>query len=317
MAITYNYLFVLIAGLILVGFIAITDAPQLAQKSLTKIWHSVLILLLLAAIIYLCFSNFPVTLTLLTAFSGLFVLLDILFWAKKRKKFQRPAGTIIKNAREFFPVLLLVWVIRSFIMQPYHVPTGSLEPTVMPGDFITVKQYPYGLKFPIGNATLIKTGAPQTGDIVLFYNPVNPQLVFVKRLIGTPGDHIVYKNKVLSVNGKEATQQLLANAQDIEPGQTPIPVNKIEENLNGIKHLIYVWPQGGETDNFDIIVPPGMYFMMGDNRDNSDDSRTGFGSGTLAFVPERNIIGKAWFTVMGWNADTYHLGWDRTGKKIN
>lgn len=316
MAITYTYLLTLAAGLILAGFIAILDHSAYAAKTTGKIAHSLFILLLLAAIVYLCFSNFPVTLTLLTFITGLIVLADVLFWVKKRKTSAATPGTLVRNSREFFPVLLLVWVIRSFIMQPYHVPSGSLEPTIVPGDFIAVKQYAYGLRFPIGNFTLVKTGTPKTGDIVLFYNPVNPQLVFIKRLIGVPGDHVIYKNKVLYINGIEAKQQMLGMTQDQEPGQPPVTVYRLEEDLMGVKHQIYLQPTGGETDNFDFIVPEGAYFMMGDNRDDSDDSRSGFGSGTLTFVPEHYIIGRAWITLLGWNADTYHLSWNRTGKTI-
>jgi signal peptidase I len=217
----------------------------------------------------------------------------------------------VENSRGFFPILLIVWIIRSFVVQPYHVPTGSLEPTVMAGDFIAVNQFSYGLKFPIGNPTIMNVGHPKIGDIALFYYPPDPAIVFVKRVIGTPGDHVVYKNKVLTVNGREAKQEVVGSGFDVEPGQQPIYMQKRIEDLNGVKHEIFVLPTGGETQDFDLVVPPGMYFMMGDNRDDSGDSRM------WGFVPERNLIGKALLTLLSWDSNNFRMRWDRTGKVIH
>lgn len=316
MVITFGYLLVFLVSILLIISLAIVDSQRFSKKHPAKTlhsWRNILSLLLLVAIIYLCFENFPVTLTLLVFATGIIALIDLLFLAKKRKG---ERGVLTKNSREFFPVLLLVWIIRSFIIQPYHVPTGSLEPTITPGDFIAVKQYSYGLRFPIGNFTMVNTGKPKIGDIALFYNPTNPAMVFVKRVIGTPGDRISYKNKVLYVNGVEAKQQFLGMSQDVEPSQNPIVVKRLLENLNGVQHEIYVRPIGGETDDFDVIVPENSYFMMGDNRDNSDDSRTGFGSGQLTFVPDQNLVGKAWLIWMSWDATDHRIVWNRIGKSV-
>lgn len=320
MVITATYLLVLIISFILMGSIAFVESAPISKKftkPMLQATRNALTLILVVAIIYLCFLNFPVTLTLIVFITGIIVAMDFIFFAKKRKH-QEP-GTLGKNSREFFPILLLVWVIRSFIIQPYHVPSGSLEPTITPGDFIAVKQFPYGIRFPIGNFTIIKTGQPKVGDIVLFYNPVDPQLVFIKRLIGVPGDRIEYKNKILYINGVEAKQKYIGMEQDVEPqlaGFQPITVVRMEEDLNGVKHDIYIQPVGGETQDFSIIVPPNSYFMMGDNRDDSDDSRSGFGSGVLTFVPERNLIGKAFIIWMNWDSDNKRIDWKRIGKKI-
>src|SRR5690606_19108078 len=145
---------------------------------------------------------------------------------------------------------------------------------------IAVKQFAYGLRFPGLNFKLINTGEPKIGDIALFYYPPDPSIIFVKRVVGTPGDHLVYRNKILYINGKEATQQSLGLSKDIEPDQEPILVELKQENLLGIKHRILLKPEGGEDQDLDLIVPEGMYFMMGDNRDASADSRA------WGFVPE-------------------------------
>lgn len=303
MGITSNYLITLAVALVLVGLLAFLQKNRALRTVLT--WT------LLAAIVYLCYQNFPVSLTLLTLGTGVIFLIDQLWLKKRRQAAGAPAGVLTHNAREFFPILLIVWVIRSFIIQPYQVPTGSLEPTIMPGDFIAVKQFSYGVRFPIGNFKLWSTGEPKIGDIVLFYFPPDPTKVYIKRTIGTPGDHIVYKNKVLYVNGQEATQEYLGMDQDVEPGQPPISVKKIRENLNGVQHEIFVQPFGGETEDFDIVVPPGQYFMMGDNRDDSADSRV------WGFVPEQNIIGKAFGIWMHWDPENHRIGFDRIGKGIH
>ena len=322
MLITTTYIWVLLAAFVLMGLLAFVDSDFFAKKYSEKMQapaRNAFIWLLVFAIIYLCYQNFPVTLTLIVLITGFIFLIDLLFFARKRKANNKKPGTLVKNAREFFPILALVWGIRSFVIQPYHVPSGSLEPTIMTGDFIAVKQYAYGFRFPIGNFTLIKTGKPKTGDIALFYNPTDLSKVFIKRVIGVPGDRIQYKNKVLYVNGIEAKQQLVTVTQDNEPGfNEPITVEKFSEDLSGIKHDIYVWPVGGETQDFDIVVPAGNYFMMGDNRDDSDDSRTGLGSGSgqITYVPEENFIGRGFVVWMNWDPITHSIHWNRIGKKL-
>lgn len=320
MIITINYIFILFISLILTTVIWALDSNYFTSKYAAKKlhgWRNSLLVLLVILIVYLCILNFPVTLTLLVFVTGIIALFDWLLFARKRKAEHRKHGVIVENARGFFPVLLLVWVIRSFIIQPYHVPSGSLEPTVLAGDFIVANQFDYGLRFPIDNIKFINIGEPKVGDIVLFYNPTDPSVVFIKRVAGTPRDHVQYKNKILYINGKEAKQTPVGMAEDLEPGREPLFVNRMIEDLNGIRHEIFVWPTGGETQDFDFVVPPGQYFMMGDNRDNSDDSRYGFGSGQLIFVPERNIIGKAFGIWMSWDANNWRIRWNRIGKGIH
>ena len=273
----------------------------------------VLWILIIAIILVMYFIGFAFGLTLAVGITGLIALVDALCMRRARKAKNQQDPTLIEYCRSFFPVLLIVWVIRSFLIQPYKVPTGSLEPTVMPGDFIAVNQFAYGLKFPIGNYKMIATGDPKRGDIVLFHYPPNPKVIYVKRLIGLPGDHIQYKNKILYINGKKQPQKLLGHDFDYGdgPGQTA-PVDVYEEDLDGVWHKIFRRPDSDdgqfplETDSmgdFSYTVPKGKYFMMGDNRDNSADSRY-FGA-----VPERNIIGKA-FPVH------HRVRWDRIGDSL-
>jgi len=190
------------------------------------------------------------------------------------------------------------------------VPTGSLEPTILPGDFIAVSQFSYGLRLPVLNYKIFKTWEPKRGDITLFRWPKQPSIVFVKRVVGVPGDHVVYRNKILTINGTIARQILLGHALDIEPEQVPIAVQIKLENLLGVKHKIFVRSQGGNVTSFDLVVPQGFYFMMGDNRDNSDDSRD------WGFVPEQNLIGKALVIWMSWDSVRNRVRWHRIGTKI-
>lgn len=273
--------------------------------------------LLVLAIIGMATENFAGTLTLLVLGTGVISLIDRLFFHRTRKEKQRAQPAIVENAYSFFGVLLLVWVIRSFIVQPYRVPTGSLQPTVAPGDFLVVNQFAYGLKFPVTNNTLVSIGEPKRGDVILFYWPLNTNVVFVKRLIGLPGDQVEYRNKVLYINGKEMKQKLVdAHRMDDEPPlegnpEEHIPVLLKEEDLGTIKHAIYMTPESARSaDNFSITVPAGEYFMMGDNRDNSADSRS------WGFVPEKNLIGKAFGIWMSWDALSSHIRWNRIGMSV-
>lgn len=253
--------------------------------------------------------NFPLILTLITLFTGFIALLDVLFFAKQRKQknIEKP-NVIIEYSKSFFPVFLLVLVIRSFIVQPFHVPTGSLEPTVLPGELLAVNQFDYGLRLPVVNTKVVKIGEPKVGDVVVFRWPTDTRIDFVKRVVGVPGDHIVYKDKVLYVNDKEAKQTLMGEGVDIEPTGN-LNVQKYEEDLNGVKHDIFINPQRPGED-FDITVPADTYFMMGDNRDNSNDSRY------WGPVPESNLIGKAFFIWMSWDSQTHSIRWKRIGTTL-
>jgi signal peptidase I len=255
--------------------------------------------------------DFPLILTLLVVLSGIIYLIDVLFFATKRKATGAKQPLLIEYARSFFPVLLIVLLIRSFLAQPYRVPTGSLEPTILPGDFIVVNQFAYGLRLPVLNTKILSIGEPKRGDIVLFRWPSDPRIMFVKRVIGIPGDHIVYKDKVLTINGKVAKQKNLGMDLD-QASIMPIPVQIKSENLpNSGEHKIFVRQDYNMSGDFDLTVPADNYFMMGDNRDNSDDSRY------WGFVPEKNLVGKAFGTWMSWDSRNNTVRWNRLGRAIH
>jgi len=215
----------------------------------------------------------------------------------------------IEFMRSLFPVLLAVLIIRSFIIQPWRVPTGSLEPTIQPGDFILVNQFSYGLRLPVTNTKIFNIGEPKVGDIAVFRFPPNPNIDYIKRVIGVPGDHVQYIDKVLYINGKRMPQKLISQTLDNEPGGG-IPSLLKQEDLNGVKHDILIHKFGGKAVNFDLTVPKGYYFMMGDNRDNSGDSRF------WGFVPEKNLIGKAFMVFMSWNNANDSIRWSRIGNRL-
>lgn len=316
MVITQQYIFGFILGLILVGLSLLIDASGTsARHSTMKFLRGVLSFIIVIIIIALCISNFALTLTLLVLCTGVIALIDILFFHRRRERKGKAQPIIVEYSRSFFLVLFFVWIIRSFVVQPYRVPTGSLEPTVLPGDFLAVNQFSYGLRFPVINYPFVKIGQPKRGEIALFYYPVDPSLIYVKRVIGVPGDHVVYKDKVLYINGKEMTQQFIGTGEDVEPaiGGMPEqhnPVIEKSEDLDGLVHDIYLAPEGGMLGNIDVVVPPGMYFMMGDNRDNSGDSRV------WGYVPDRYLIGKAFVIWMSWDPINHRIRWNRIGKGI-
>lgn len=254
--------------------------------------------------------DLPLILTLAVFVTGLIWLADKYYFAPKRvADGVEKANMVLDFGRSFFPPLLLVWFIRAFLGQAFIVPTGSLEPTIVPVEFVLVKQYAYGLRLPVLHYKLAKWREPKVGEIAVFRWPVNTHVNFIKRVIGTPGDHVQYKDKVLYINGVKATQRFIRSAEDIEPSGN-MPVQEFEENINGVKHRIYRMASGGQDSDFDLIVPPHHYFMMGDNRDDSDDSR-GWG-----FVPESNLIGQGAWIVLSWDSTNYRIRWQRMGTAL-
>lgn len=251
----------------------------------------------------------PFVLTSLVLLTGIISLFDIIFFAARRK-YSGKHSIIAEYSRSFFPVLLLVLVIRSFLIQPYRVPTGSLSPTVLPGDFIAVNQFAYGLRLPVLNCKIVNIGEPKRGDIALFRYPNDISILYVKRVVGLPGDHVVYRDKVLTINGKVMWQASIGMDLDISSGFS-MPVQVKIEQLGDITHKIFINPGRNLWNTVvDVVVPEGSYFMMGDNRDNSEDSRS------WGFVPEENLVGKAFGIWMSWNPEKHGIRWNRIGTKI-
>jgi signal peptidase I len=214
--------------------------------------------------------------------------------------------TWIEYSGSFFPVIALVFFLRSFLYEPFKIPSSSMVPTLVIGDLILVNKFTYGVRLPIINKKIIDINNPQRGDVMVFKYPKDPSLDYIKRVIGVPGDKIVYKNKRLTVNGKEVSYEPLPDYLDEEHLSYS---KQYLEGLAGVPHRIlndekapaYVqnpdpFPKrelcSYNLEGFSCTVPSGHYFMMGDNRDNSLDSRY------WGFVPDENIVGKAFFVWM-------------------
>ena len=243
--------------------------------------------------------NFPLILLLLTIFSGVVALGDMLWERvsvdKRPEKAKLPK--LIEYCRDLFPIFLIVFILRSFVIQPYQVPTGSLEPSIIPGDLILVNQFAYGLNFPVWHKRLFNIGKPQHGQIAMFRYPVNERVDFIKRVIGEPGDKISYINKTFYINGKKMERRYVGQMYDQDPSyaNSPPKLDIYEENFFGKVHRTLVDPKRPAENFYNLVVPKGQYFMVGDNRDNSDDSRS------WGFVPERNFVGKGMLVWMSWN----------------
>ena len=192
---------------------------------------------------------------------------------------------LVEYARSFFPVLLVVLVLRSFLAEPYQIPSESMVPTLEVGDFILVNKFAYGLRLPVLGTKVVEIGEPRRGDVMVFIPPHDPRY-FIKRVIGVPGDRVRYENKALYVNGERAGYELLREFEDHLPfARGPVPIREYRETIDGDSHRIYRYPFSEAPREW--VVPEGKYFMMGDNRGRSEDSRV------WGFVSEDHIVGKA------------------------
>jgi len=231
-----------------------------------------------------------------------------LLWLKSRGTAfnEENEPVIVEYARSFFPIVLIVLLLRSFLAEPFRIPSGSMMPTLLVGDFILVNKFTYGIRLPVLNKKIIALNEPQRGDIVVFRYPKEPSVDYIKRVIGLPGDKVVYDNKTLTVNDIPVKQVSLGRYQGLGQGQDMTGAEHLSEDLTGIEHSILVRtevPSGA----FAYIVPEGNYFVMGDNRDNSNDSRY------WGTVPEENLVGKAFFIWMNWDWQHKGIGFDRIG----
>jgi signal peptidase I len=249
--------------------------------------------------------NLALILTVLTLLTGIVVALDKLVWKTEEddSRQARPGAlrTLVEYSRSFFPVLLFVLVIRSFIFEPFRIPSGSMMPTLLEGDFIFVKKYSYGLRLPVTETKVIETGEPKRGDVIVFRLPSDPSINYIKRVIGLPGDTVVYERHRLTINGERI---------DLSPGDDDswnVPL--FVEDLDGRVHDILVTNPEYSTRDNTYVVPEGQYFVMGDNRDRSKDSRF------IGAIPEEFLVGEAvriWMHFVPWNMPD----WGRIGDKI-
>lgn len=269
-------------------------------------------------------AYFSLILVLVTLCSGLVWMADALLLAPKRREKLAMAQAVdadisednaekitresafVETARSIFPVIAFVLILRSFIYEPFQIPSGSMMPTLLVGDFILVEKFSYGLKDPVWRSQLVETGKPERGDVAVFKYPENPRIDYIKRVVGLPGDRIVYRNKQVYIQpacaqGEKTCPELKQVARvgvnQGEFSQNGVPLSRYTEKLGEVSHDILINPQRPDPTGYyyregklpvgEYIVPEGHYFMMGDNRDNSTDSRF------WGFVPEENLVGKA------------------------
>jgi signal peptidase I len=248
-------------------------------------------------------------------FLFLLLLITGLVWALEAAvlRSRRPKGAKepwwVEYSVSFFPVILVVFMLRSFLVEPFKIPSSSMVPTLLVGDFILVNKFTYGIRLPVVNLKVVDINNPQRGDVMVFRYPEDPSLDYIKRVVGLPGDRVEYRNKRLSVNGVEVPVHQTDDYLSKERMQFS---RRFVETLGGVNHEILLdddapaitapsrafsfagnctYNSGGMA----CTVPPGHYFMMGDNRDNSSDSRV------WGFVPDQNIVGKAFFIWLNLN----------------
>jgi signal peptidase I len=262
--------------------------------------------------------DFPLILVILVFGSGLIWMLDSLLLAPRRRsaivdlqqqvpgwdvagstaeaKYQARVAaeasesTLVEYAKSFFPVLFVVFVLRSFLVEPFQIPSSSMVPTLQVGDYILVNKFTYGIRLPVVRTKVVDLNTPKRGDVMVFFPPHMNETYYIKRVIGLPGDRVEYRNKRLFVNGDPVARDELAVLPD---GAARYQLAL--ETLGEGDHLMQD-NQMRPARNFSVVVEPGHYFMMGDNRDNSSDSRI------WGQVPERDIVGKAFAVWMHWDS---------------
>ena len=257
--------------------------------------------------------DFEFLLLILTAVTGVIWLADVLLLARLR---QQPATgkikkepLVIEYSRAFFPVLIAVLVLRAFLFEPFRIPSGSMMPTLLVGDFILVNKFTYGLRMPVWQTRITGGSKPKRGDVVVFRYPQDESQDYIKRVVGLPGDRISYYNKMIYVNGELVQQKSLGVYTGQGSGVVMTGASLRTEMLGDIGHQILV--MGGRPKiERDFVVPEGNYFVMGDNRDHSSDSRS------WGFVPEENLVGRAFLVWMNWDFSGKKFNFKRIGKKI-
>ncbi len=269
--------------------------------------------------------NFPLLLVIAVAVCGVLALLDLLLLAPRRQKtiatytgqVSEPDQAVLERlnkepllveyGKSFFPVLAIVLILRSFLVEPFQIPSGSMKPTLEVGDFILVNKFAYGIRLPVLDRKVIEVGNPQRGDVMVFRYPSDPSVNYIKRVVGLPGDSVRYsQDKRLFINGQSVAEQFIAE----EPGSLGSAM-LFQEKLGSAEHQIrkemnrYRMMPGQEWR-----VPQGHYFMMGDNRDNSNDSRfwndPKIPKELLGMVPDQNIVGKAFAVWLSWADPKLH-----------
>ncbi|MFP4559794.1 MAG: signal peptidase I [Thiohalorhabdus sp.] len=215
---------------------------------------------------------------------------------------------VVEYARSLFPVILVVLLIRSFVVEPFKIPSGSMLPTLRIGDFILVNKFEYGLRLPLAGYKLTEGSAPERGDVIVFQFPEDRGVDYIKRIVAVPGDRLEFRDDTLVVNGEPVPRTADGRFSYREPREGTVHANRFEERTDEHRyHVLYTENRQGRSINEPIRVPEGQYFVMGDNRDNSNDSRF------WGTVPERNILGKAFMIWWSWDGQENAPRWGRLG----
>jgi signal peptidase I len=275
--------------------------------------------------------DFALIMLLLLSATGLVWGVDRWLWAGKRERAAqaleqagkkkeaaqaRKEPVYVEYARAFFPVILVVFLIRSFLVEPFRIPSGSMMPNLFNGDFILVNKYRYGIRLPVVNVKLVEVETPKRGEVAVFRFPLDPSTNYIKRIVGVPGDHIVYRGKRLYINGK-LMEQTDSRPYAPHAGSEPVgEARRAAEHIDGIKHDILTTDRS-DFGAAEFTVPPGHYFAMGDNRDHSNDSRI------WGFVPDENLVGRAFLIWFSWDMVSPNkwfwerVVWSRIGNSIH
>ena len=254
--------------------------------------------------------DFSAALTLATFITGLIAGIYYLVLRLKRKPNQGKEPVLVEYANSFFPVLLFVLVLRSFIVEPFRIPSSSMMPTLLIGDFILVNKFAYGIRLPVIDTKVIEIGKPERGDVMVFRYPKDLSLDYIKRVVGLPGDKVGYYDKHVYINGERISQKAIGAYEGVGQGENMTGAVLNHELLPSQEHDILIMGERPSIEG-EIIVPAGHYFMMGDNRDNSNDSRY------WGTVPEENIVGKAFMIWMNWDSSNSGIDFKRLGSTIN
>lgn len=278
--------------------------------------------------------DFPSILVAATAITGVIWGVDAWFFAPRRRR-QIPEGIgspvlkeggfpkepiLVEYARSFFPVILIVLILRSFLVEPFRIPSGSMMPTLLVGDFILVNKFAYGIRLPVIDKKIIEIGAPQRGDAIVFRYPEQPSVDYIKRVVGLPGDLIDYRAKTLFVNGQPAPQTPVGPYLGSGGGSSETGALRLEEKIGSRVHPILIHPRAPDfVPNCRLFregpvkVPEGHYLAFGDNRDNSNDGRC------WGFVPDGNLVGKAFAIWMNWDRSRpgFPVDFSRIGTSID
>jgi signal peptidase I len=271
--------------------------------------------------------DFEFFLVVASAVTGLLWLADVLLFARLRREPSlsktKKEPLIIEYSRAFFPVLLAVLVLRSFIVEPFRIPSGSMMPSLLVGDFILVNKFSYGLRLPVTHKRITPGALPKRGDVIVFRYPQDQSQDYIKRVIGLPGDHVAYYNRRLSVNGKPLDMEpveLYQGLGDLNqmPGASGCDrrgagCQVFVESIDDVEYTVMTNPSALYGRDGEVFVPQGHYFVMGDNRDHSNDSRF------WGYVPEENLVGKAIMIWMHWDWRENGSGLDisRIGRSIS